>query len=65
MPMMNYNGKFKIICLMHNHVRSFIIDGVVSIQYVESKENLAYPLSKGLRKELVSSTTKGVGLKCL
>ena len=38
-------------------------NGVIFIQYVKSKENIADPLTKGLPKEQINYTSKGMGLK--
>ncbi|PHT88956.1 putative polyamine oxidase 4 [Capsicum annuum] len=48
-----YNGKSRQVRLKHNHVRILLEDGIISLQYVTSKLNLADPLSKGLDKELM------------
>lgn len=61
----NYNGKFMAIHLKHNHKKGLIADGIVAIQYMKSKENLPNPLSKGLSKELTSSTFRGMELESL
>ena len=34
-----------------------------SIDYVKSKDNIADPLTKGLNRELVEKSSKGMGLK--
>ena len=57
-----YNGKSRHIGMRHIKVRGLIIDGVVNIVYVKSAENLADPLTKGLTKNFVSQTSKGMGL---
>nr|GEW13705.1 hypothetical protein [Tanacetum cinerariifolium] len=48
-------------------LRQFVEDypGVISIDYVESKDNIADPFTKGLSRELVSKSSKGMGLKPL
>ncbi|KAJ9544788.1 hypothetical protein OSB04_024495, partial [Centaurea solstitialis] len=50
-----YNGKSRHIRRRHN----------TSIDYVRSKDNIADPLTKGLNRELVSKTSRGMGLKSL
>lgn len=57
-----YNGKSRTLRLKHNHVKGLIRDGIVAIQYIKSKDNLADPLSKGLGSELTSKTSRGMGL---
>ena len=58
-----YNGKSPHICRRHNTVRQLLSNGIISIDYIKSKENIADPLTKGLTKELVYSSSKGMGLK--
>ena len=58
-----YNGKSRHIGLRHSYVRQLITDGVITIDFVKSCENLADPLTKGLPREVVKKTTKGMGLK--
>ena len=58
-----YNGKSRHIGLRHSSVRQLITDGVITIDFVRSCENLADPLTKGLPRDKVSKTTKGMGLK--
>ena len=58
-----YNGKARHIRRRHNTVRQLLSNGIISIDYIKSKENIADPLTKGLTKELVYSASKGMGLK--
>lgn len=58
-----YNGKCRHISLRHEYVRELIHNGVITILYVRSSNNLADPLTKGLSKELVKSTSIGMGLR--
>jgi hypothetical protein len=44
-------------------IRELIMNGVISIEFVRSQQNLAYHLTKGLARDLVIKTTKGIGLK--
>ncbi|GKD25145.1 hypothetical protein Tco_1231359 [Tanacetum coccineum] len=60
-----YNGKSRHIHHRHNSIRQLLSTGVISIDYVESKENIADPFTKGLSRELVSKSSKGMGLKPL
>ncbi|GKE83423.1 hypothetical protein Tco_1557165, partial [Tanacetum coccineum] len=50
-----YNGKSRHIHRQHNSTRQLISTGVISIDYVKSKDNIADPLTKGLSRELVSN----------
>jgi len=58
-----YNGKSRHIRLRHVYVHQLIKDGVITISYVQTSENLAYPLTKGLARDLVLKTSRGMGLK--
>jgi hypothetical protein len=58
-----YNGKSRHISLRHEYVRQLIVDGIITIVFVRSSKNLADPLTKGLSRDLVKSTSSGMGLK--
>ena len=58
-----YNGNSRHIALRHEYIRQLIADGIITVVYVRSKYNLANPLTKALSRDLISSTTKAMGLK--
>ena len=58
-----YNGKSRHIRRRHHTVRQLLSNRIISIDYIKSKENITDPLTKGLTKELVYSSSKGMGLK--
>ena len=58
-----YNGKSRHIRCRHNTIKQQLSIGVISIDYVKSKDNIADPLTKGLNRELVEKSSKGMGLK--
>ena len=58
-----YNGKSRHIWRRHNTIRQLLSNGIISIQYVKSKENIADPLTKGLPREQIKLTSRGMGLK--
>ena len=60
-----YNGKSRHISLRHEYVRKLIKDGIISLTYVRSSYNLADPFTKPLTRELVKTTSRGMGLKLL
>ena len=60
-----YNGKSRHIHWRHNTIRQLLSTGVISIDYVKSKDNIADPLTKGLNRELVEKLSKGMRLKPL
>ena len=58
-----YNGKSRHICHRHNTVRQFISNEIIFIDYIKLKDNLANPLNKGLTREQVNCTSRGMRLK--
>ena len=57
-----YNGKRRQIRRKHSTVREFLSTGSVRVDHVRTDENLADPLTKGLPREKVLKTSKGMGL---
>ena len=55
-----YNGKSRHICRRHNIVRQLLSTGVILVDYVKSKDNIADPLTKGLNRESVEKSLKGM-----
>jgi hypothetical protein len=58
-----YNGKSRHIRRRHNTVRQLLSNGIISIDYVKSKDNISDPLTKGLNREQVERSSRGMGLK--
>ena len=58
-----YNGKSRHIRWRHNTIRQLISTGVISVDYVKSKDNIADPLTKGLNRELVEKSSRRMRLK--
>ncbi|GKA74544.1 zinc finger, CCHC-type containing protein [Tanacetum coccineum] len=58
-----YNGKSRHLGVSHIMIRELIMNGVVSIEFVRSQQNLADHLTKGLTRDLVIKSAKGMGLK--
>ena len=58
-----YNGKSRHISLRHGYVRDLFQRGVTSISYVRTSENLADPFTKPLTRDLVATSSRGMGLK--
>lgn len=59
----SYNGKSRHILRMHNSVRQLIPNGIITIDFVRSNDNLADPLTKGLSRDIIYKTSRGMGLK--
>lgn len=58
-----YNGKSRHISMRHTYVRETITNGVITLTFVKSREDLVDPLTKPLSKELVNNRTcNGMGL---
>ena len=57
-----YNGKSRHIHCRDNTIR-LLSTGVISLNYVKSKDNIVDPLTKGLNRELVEKSTRGMRLK--
>ena len=58
-----YNSKSQHIRRRHNTVRQLLSNGVISIDYIKSKDNIANPLTKSLSEEHVNCSSRGMGLK--
>ncbi|GJR75139.1 zinc finger, CCHC-type containing protein [Tanacetum coccineum] len=58
-----YNGKSRHLGVRHSMIRELITNGVISIEFVRSQQNLADHLTKGLARDLVLKSEKRMGLK--
>ena len=58
-----YNDKSRHIHQRHDAVRQLLSSGIITIDYVKSKDNIADPLTKGLTREMVAKTSRGMGLR--
>ena len=58
-----YNGKSRYIHHRHNTIRQLLSTEIISIDYVKSKDNITYPLTKWLNKELIEKLLRRMGLK--
>ena len=58
-----YNDKSRHIRRRHNTIRQLLSTGVISLDYVKSKYNIVDLLTKGLNRELVEKSSKGMRLK--
>ncbi|KAL0556293.1 hypothetical protein IC582_004805 [Cucumis melo] len=50
------NGKSRHIRRRHNTIRQLLSNGIITIDFVRSKDNIADPLTKSLTRELVESS---------
>ncbi|GKC60985.1 hypothetical protein Tco_1088583 [Tanacetum coccineum] len=53
-----YNGKSRHIRRRHNTIKDLLRNGIISIDYAKSKENIVDPLTKGLCREQVIFTSR-------
>ncbi|KAF3634704.1 hypothetical protein FXO37_26347 [Capsicum annuum] len=60
---MMYNGKSRHIRRRHNTVRELLSSGIITVDYIKSKDNVSDPLTKGLSREGVEIISKGIGLR--
>ncbi|KAL0382991.1 UNVERIFIED_CONTAM: hypothetical protein Scaly_0586400 [Sesamum calycinum] len=60
-----YNGKRRHICIRHGAVQELLKNGIISLDHVRSKRNLADPLTKGLIRRIILETSRAMGLKPL
>ncbi|GJX18686.1 zinc finger, CCHC-type containing protein [Tanacetum coccineum] len=58
-----YNGKSRHLGVRHSMIRELISNGVISIEFVRSQQNLADHLTKGLARDLVIKSAEEMGLK--
>ena len=58
-----YNGKSRHIRRRHNTIKQQLSTGVISVDFVKSKDNIADPQTKRLNRELVEKSSKGMRLK--
>ena len=57
-----YNGKSIHIRRRHNTIRQILSTGVITLNYIKSKDNIANLLTKVLNRVLVEKSLRGMGL---
>ena len=57
-----YNGKSRHERRRHNFVRQLLFSGIITINHVKSKDNVFDALTKGITREGVEKSSKGMGL---
>ncbi|GKE72651.1 hypothetical protein Tco_1534692 [Tanacetum coccineum] len=55
-----YKGKSRNLGVRHSMIRELIMNGVISIEFVRSQQNLADHLTKGLARDLVNKLVTGM-----
>ncbi|GKB70740.1 zinc finger, CCHC-type containing protein [Tanacetum coccineum] len=60
-----YNGKSRHLGVRRSMIRELITNGVVSIKFVRSQQNLADHLRNRLARDLIIKSTEGMGLNSM
>ncbi|CAM8888778.1 unnamed protein product [Rhodiola kirilowii] len=60
-----YNGKSRHLGVRHSAVRELITHEVISVNFVKSQQNLADHLTKGLVREVITKSVRGMRLKSI
>nr|GEV19726.1 zinc finger, CCHC-type [Tanacetum cinerariifolium] len=58
-----YNGKSRHLGVRHSMICELIMNGVISVEFIRTRLNLADHLTKGLARDLVRKAAIGIGLK--
>ncbi|GKE32990.1 hypothetical protein Tco_1452312 [Tanacetum coccineum] len=58
-----YNGNSRYLGVRHNMIHKLITNGVISIEFVRSQQNLVDHLTKGLARDLVIKSAEEMCLK--
>ena len=58
-----YNGNSRHICCGHNTIKQLLSTEVISLDYVKFKDNIVDMLIKGLKRELIEKSSRGMRLK--
>jgi len=61
----NFNKKRKHLRVRHKSIRNLISHGIISLDFVRSANNIADPLTKGLKRQQVLETSRGMRLKLI
>ena len=64
-PSKNLNEKRRHLRVRHKSIRNLISHGVISLDFVRSENNIADPLTKGLTRQQVFESSKGMRLKLI
>nr|GEX34019.1 zinc finger, CCHC-type [Tanacetum cinerariifolium] len=55
-----FNGKSRHLSIRHIMIHELITNGVLSIEFVRSQQNLVYRMTKGLARDLVLKSAEGI-----
>ena len=58
-----FNEKIRYLRVRYKYIRNLISHGVISLDFVRSKNNIADPLTKGLTCQQVLESSRGMRLK--
>ena len=59
----NFNEKRRHLRVRHKSIRNLISHGIISLDFVRSENNIADPLTKGLTRQQVLESLRGMRLK--
>ena len=57
-----HNGKCRHVRRRHNSFRPLVCSGIITIDYVKSKDKMSDPLKKRRTREGVEKSSTGMGL---
>ena len=60
-----YNGKSRPIRRKHSTVWSYLSNGIITVDYIKSNDNLVDPFTKALAKDRVWNTSREMVLKSI
>ena len=61
----NFNEKRRHLRVRHKSIRNLISHGVISLDFVRSKNNIVDPLTKGLTRQQVLESSRGMRLELI
>jgi len=60
-----FNEKIRYLRVRYKYIRNLISHGVISLDFVRSKNNIVDPLTKGLTHQQVLESSRGMRLKLI
>jgi hypothetical protein len=58
-----YNGKSRHIALRHSLVQGYIVNGVITLDYVNTRFNLADFFTKAMSRDSIEQASIAIGLR--
>ena len=60
-----YSGKPRPIRRKYSTMRTYLSNGIITVDYIKSNDNLADQFIKALTKDRIQNTSRGIGLKSI